>query len=583
MIVGLEVVHVNNSMYSSPQCYYKLLFPANEKSILHRWKSPSTNILDLQECNPYQYFIQNQKSPSFIHSLHSIESSKQILEYVFKNNIFQPSEIQSNYAFNIFDYNLTAVFEARLLTCFYTYQSKEIHQIYWDLFIDHLNVHFYVSSSILRRLMSSTYIGTILGFNLNLKHIKSSSSIHADLFQPRKSTVFLTINKQTLVNHFKYDNNVLHLQKPHLCNNNICFSSTPLHIGSGISLSSQCNHFQDESNMNILKLHKKKKQRMFQSRFIIICDKEELSCVINRPSSNLHLNFVSVSETKEANNNNKPSNHFKESVQSNFLDEYVILLIATNPKKSSNSSIYPKFDISDINSIKKIRHPNVNSTDGSKHNKSYGKYYGFGIINKYKLDMGISFGQFESNKSIDDGLKDQISSIIKDQFMFFVSRLHSTLKGSFEAGNDQIKSLIDYGRIATINQKFIDKTEPNQFLLNDCFSIWLCNDARTEEFHQEIDSSYTLIGIPIQKTNNTLSDKLCQYKFQFRWNPIDEMNSYGVDIGLFDGMVLYYNGIGLFHRQVPCNDNFMDNSFWNLSMYHNYRLFRSISKSINRF
>ena len=584
MIVGYEIVHICNTVWDTTKSFYKLLFPSNELSVLHRWNSPHDS-LDLQICDPDEYFVQNTLSPSFIQSLQTTQNSTLIMEYLFINKIFKEFEVKYNYAFNIFDLNLCTVFEARIITCFYKGNINNCIQpdIFWDLFIDHLNVHIYVSSNVLRRLMSSTYVGTILGFYINHKLRNSISNIHNELYTPRKTTIILTIDKNTLNKQFNYDNNVLELQKPSLVSNNLTFHHTPLHIGNGIILSQQSTNFEDDKDNKIIKLHKKKKNRLYQCRMIIICNKKELSAVVNHPSSKLHLNFISISEKTITNPTAKLMNVLDNNFQSQQSDEYAILLIAANPKRSSNVNKYPLFDENIAESIKEIRHPNVKSNDGKKHNKSYGKYFGFGIINKYKIDLGISFGEFESQKCNNDYVKNQISDMMQEQFSFFITRLNSIVKHSFESGNEQIDSLINYGRLSTFNQKFIDETDEKKFICDKCFSTWLCQNARTEEFHQEVDSSYTLIGVPIKNNGNMQKPmESSRYKFQFRWNHIEENYTCGFDIGLYDGTVLYYNGITLFHRQVPCSPENIKQSFWNLSIYHNYRLYNSISKSINR-
>ena len=584
MLIGYEIVNVHNDAHGITRPFYKLLFPANERSILHRWKSPHSTV-HLRNCNLCHYFVQNKSSPSFIQSLYSTENSKQILRFILSSGIFLAFELQNNYAFNIFDTSLDTIFEARIITCFYRIKNgNSVHQdIYWDLFIDHLSLHLYVSSSVLRQLMSSTYTGTILAFCLNHKTKNSLSKVHNDLYLPRKTTVILTINKETLHEQFDYNNNVMELQKPTLSSNNLSFHPSPLHVGNGILLSNQNDDFNKEENNKIIKLHKKKKNRLHQCKMIVICNKKELEDVVNHKSSKLFLNFVSVSKKDEQNSKICNHNLLDLNFHNQSSDDYAILLIAANPKRSSDMSKYPNFNKEIAASIKEIRNPNMKSTDGKKHNRSFGEYYGFGIINKYKIDVGLSFGLFESKKKENEIINKSVSNMMREQFLFLIDRLNKILKHSFESGNQQIDSIVNYGRLSTYNQKFIDTTDSSHFLCDNCFSMWLCHNARTEQFHQEVDVSYTLIGIPIKIDKcNERKDHNCSYKFQFRWNLIENINCKGIDIGLFDGMVLYYNGIGLFHRQVPCSMNYLHNSFWNLSIYHNYRLFNSISKSLSR-
>ena len=128
-------------------------------------------------------------------------------------------------------------------------------------------------------------------------------------------------------------------------------------------------------------------------------------------------------------------------------DEYVILLMATNPRKGGNKfEEHPKFCESTINLIQKTRSPNVESNKGDKHNNSYGKYYGFGIINKYKFQDGISFGKFENYKKEHVDTEKQIIENLKIQFSKISDRLQLALRDGLKVGNDQINSLIHFGK-----------------------------------------------------------------------------------------------------------------------------------------
>ena len=580
----ISIQHPFDNSLSYQMC--KLKFPANKKSFLHRWDPPFEQYKQLLHCCPDQYFIQKKEGSSYINSLWSVQTSQDIISLLTSQQEISANHLKLNYAYNIFHMNLNTIFEARIISCFYKSHIRTNENIYWDLFIDHLNLHFYVSTNILKQLMQSTYNETILVFDFakTKSRLKMLSNCHSDIFQPRKSTVFLTINKQTLLSNFKYENNVLVLQGPRLQSNNLVFDSEPLHIGIGITLTKQNPSFHKESNNNVMNFYKKRNKkvnRLVQCRMIIVCSKEALDNAVNYPSSSLHINFLSISQH---NSNNESSTKTMSSQQhiSNFsTDEYAILLIASNPKLSSDTTKYPLFDTKTIKSIQHTRNPNVKSKNGDKHNSSYGNYYGFGIINKYRILDGLSFGKFESKKRSDDELDKLIASNLNQQFSLIVQRLESTLNGCVTSGNDQINSLIKFGRMSTANESFITQTNSSNFMINNCFSMWVCQNARTEEFHQEVDSSYTTIGVPIT-TENQMKSAQSMYKFQYRWNPIDNLDSNGIDIGLHSGMSLLYNGLGLFHRQVPCSIEYTEKTFWNLSMYHNYRLFNSISKSINR-
>ena len=81
--------------------------------------------------------------------------------------------------------------------------------------------------------------------------------------------------------------------------------------------------------------------------------------------------FVTIS-----NNNNNNS----------YKDEYIILLVvnSTNQHNNHQNIDYDHLlDLDTIQLLKSNKLPNVHSCKSEKHNKSYGNYYGFGLINKY--------------------------------------------------------------------------------------------------------------------------------------------------------------------------------------------------------
>ena len=167
---------------------------------------------------------------------------------------------------------------------------------------------------------------------------------------------------------------------------------------------------------------------------------------------------------------------------------------------------YSEFDRKLISSIKSNCKPNVQSNKGDKHNSSY-------------VD-GLSFGKFDSTILTTFETEQNITNSLFDHFLFHIHRLELIYKGLVSSGNDQSNSLIQYGRQSTINSSFINDTNDSKFLVINCFSMWVCNNTRTQDFHQEVDATYTMIGVPSNIENDKDTHSKI-YKFQFRWTPID--------------------------------------------------------------
>ena len=575
MSTSFQDMRVVHSTSSTPHTYRKILQTINNQSFLHRWCNSSiysTKYLYMSQNN--QYFCENQNNKSYLNSLKSVKSSNDIIRFLVSNGIFKNVEFQLNYAFNILNISTSHISEGRILLCFYLNSNKEICNLFWDIFIDELNSHIYVSTELLKHLMFSNFNNYIIGFDME-QNQKMNIFRNFGITSSTKTTVLLTINKSTLHNTFVYDNNVIELHGAEFINNKLSFHPVPLHIGNGITLTKQSVDFKKDMNNKQIKLHTTKKitlsdcrlvtKKLTDFRLVIICKKSNLDNALAQGNIKINIKYISIAQNSDNSDD----------------DDYVILLVATNQRIPHFSSQHQAFDMQTINAMTSLKNPNMSSSNGHKHNRSFGQYYGFGITNKYSIQSGLSFGNFRSIKKEDFQLEETIRNKLKFQFYHMMNRIDFVLPNLVAYGNQQIKDLIDFGRCCSLNETFITKTDPSNFILDGCFSTWVCKNARTELFHQEIDSSYTLIGSPINCTNVN-EESNGKYKFQFRWNSIDCDNTHGIDIALFSGIALYYNGFCLFHRQVPSCPNFESMIYWNLSMYHNHRLYSSISSSIHR-
>lgn len=103
-------------------------------------------------------------------------------------------------------------------------------------------------------------------------------------------------------------------------------------------------------------------------------------------------------------------------------------------------------------------------------------------------------------------------------------------------------------------------------------SVYVCENAKTKQFHTEMDCAYTMIISP--KFHDTV-DSNNPFSFQFL---CDGEASGGkiIEILLSQGTTIYYNGYGICHHQTCLQDNSSTkktNIFWNISCYTNKRLF----------
>ena len=159
------------------------------------------------------------------------------------------------------------------------------------------------------------------------------------------STLFITINKETLNDYVNVEKDTIILEKPRIVNNNLLFASIPFHIGSNIILVNQTKDFKQSYGTV--------PSTMRNRECIILCFKKEFFSLIDSAKSTPHIYTVSVSNKKD---------------NINQQDDYVILLISTTSKMNKQTQLLSD-DV--LKTLKKTRHPNVSSKNGKKHNNSY--------------------------------------------------------------------------------------------------------------------------------------------------------------------------------------------------------------------
>ena len=143
--------------------------------------------------------------------------------------------------------------------------------------------------------------------------------------------------------------------------------------------------------------------------------------------------------------------------------------------------------------------------DHSKHFGSMGKYYGVGTIGKYNMKNNLSVFEFLGN-DIDNKEVQSLLSICGNDLTYLLNRMYTCLPMSTQCGfmvmtammyimneyKDQCKELLE-----VFNKNGIDNYKLST-------SNWICQDAKTLCFHQELDSSYTMISVPWFDKNDFL-------------------------------------------------------------------------------
>ena len=172
-------------------------------------------------------------------------------------------------------------------------------------------------------------------------------------------------------------------------------------------------------------------------------------------------------------------------------------------------------------------------------------------------------------------IKDNTSKMIE----FFMQRQHRLIPGSLEGGFSIFTSLLEVIRRNSSKCKdAINILNDNGVNFNN-YSLcnWICRNASTGEFHQDSDSSYSLICVPFNHKHKSTGYIASRgvYCFEFKWNK-DSHNS--LKISLDPGVGIYFLGGICDHRQHILKSG----EFINLACYQNKRLFSSLKNSIIR-
>ena len=170
---------------------------------------------------------------------------------------------------------------------------------------------------------------------------------------------------------------------------------------------------------------------------------------------------------------------------------------------------------------------------------------------------------------------DKTSTIVD----LFLQRQHRLIPGSVEGGFSIFSSLLEI--IKQNKTKFheaVSILKEKKMGFED-FSLcnWICRNAYTGEFHQDSDSSYSLICVPFVNTSRSQSylKMRGKYCFEFKWK---ECVDHSLKIDLDPGVSIYFLGAICDHKQYVAETG----DFINLASYQNKRLYSAIKSSIIR-
>ena len=276
--------------------------------------------------------------------------------------------------------------------------------------------------------------------------------------------------------------------------------------------------------------------------------------------------------------------------ENEFEDRYVLIMFCRTERAFKSSETY-KWTAETTKAIQENLTVNMSGTHKkNKHFGCRGKYYGFGLISKYGLQDNLSISDFAGN-NLDDPNKSSIIRMLLRTINYTMKRNNSFLPMVTFCGFSLVSALMKVAMTHTVEcddlNKIINKYERNSMNFIP-ISNWICKNAETLEFHQEYDSSYTMISMPYwerSKLHNKKHDPNPPgpggtANFIFKWTSSDENNREHryFPLMMTEGLTILFSGYGCYHRQHRTNNK----DIWNYATYQNRSFYHKMRMSIIR-
>ena len=240
-------------------------------------------------------------------------------------------------------------------------------------------------------------------------------------------------------------------------------------------------------------------------------------------------------------------------------------MLATN-KKNTTIPEECKWTPNFATAIKSKMTANMTGGSGAregKHHDCRGKYFGFGLITKYKLRNNLSVYEFAGNDS-EELIKSQLLNILQRDIQYVIERHHAAFPNAVYCGFIIISTIaqIIYKHPKECQEiiKLFQTHGIDQHKMS--ISNWACLDAETGIFHQECDSSYTLLSVPVwnfKKCNDAKQNplKIGGANFVFKWasQSVTGHDVKYLPVYMYPGVSILFSGFGCYHCQHKTDKN----------------------------
>ena len=177
--------------------------------------------------------------------------------------------------------------------------------------------------------------------------------------------------------------------------------------------------------------------------------------------------------------------------------EYVLIMFSGN-EFNSGIKEESKWNANFSKLVSSKMTPNMRGSESrNQHHSCMGKYNGFGMISKYSINNKLSVDSFSHNNINNESVKDIIETL-NNNICYTIDCQHHAMPLSLYCCFAITLAMIEFiqmhkDKCANL-LKLIKENKCHPEYLSMC--NFICEEAKTRDFHQEFDSSYTFITVP---------------------------------------------------------------------------------------
>lgn len=160
---------------------YKYIHPVNRNMLFNRWVSPSVVLNDdvyIVDHYNYRDLYTLCLQKDIQKNNNTMSQYKTIQQMAIHSLDFHENGFVCNKAFNVIDFETQKIHEIRILYAYFISNKYTLENIRWRLFIDDLKMNLIVKTSLVKKLMKSTYTNNITQLSLQFNEHLGDTTYH---------------------------------------------------------------------------------------------------------------------------------------------------------------------------------------------------------------------------------------------------------------------------------------------------------------------------------------------------------------------------------------------------------------------